>query len=213
MSRAKRVPLLSVISILPILALLGFAAATARAGGIGGYVEGEISTSNLNDHGLDRGFDAAMGGFGFLYDGNIATDELLNYRLAFGYHVGDRDFDEGGSETVNGFTFDNTLGFAALRNSRFRIWGGPSLRLNFDWYEVSGDVDVVDVAIGIGPRFGVNVHLNDQISLTTSFAYHYMYLSELLESQGFNRTIDGPQHMVGINLGVLWRSEDDLWED
>ncbi len=210
MSRAKTVPLLQVVL---TAALLCFGVGTARAGGLGGYVESEFSTSNINDHGRDRGFDAAMGGLGFIYDGNVAADALLNYRITFGYRLGRRDPDEEKNETVNGLTLDQTLGFGLLRNSRMRVWGGPSIRLNFDWYGRAGDIDIVDVAIGVGPRVGVNVHLGDRISLTTSVAYHYMYLSELEESNGINRTIDGPQHMVGIHLGILWRSEDDVWGD
>ena len=210
MSRAKRATLLQLML---TLAILGNAAETARAGGFGGYVEGEYATSKIDDHGIDRGFEAGMGGLGILYDGVTAADKLLSYRFSFGYRVGDRDFDEGGSKTINGFALDQTLGFGVLRSSRYRAWGGPSLRLNFDWYESSGDVDIVDVSIGIGPRLGINLHLNEQISLTTSIAYHYMYLSELIESNGFNRTIDGPQHTVGINLGVLWRSKDDIWDE
>jgi hypothetical protein len=216
-SRAKRAPFPHVVLIRVLipawLGLFMVVAGVAEAGGVGGYVEGEYATSNINDHGIDRGFDAGMGGFGVLYDGTVAVDELLNYRMSFGYHVGDHDFDDGGNKTVNGFVFDNTLGYGLLRTSRYRLWGGPSVRLNFDWYGLSGDVDVVDVGIGIGPRLGVNLHLDDQISLTTSFAYHYTYLSEVLESNGSSTTVDGPQHTVGINFGILWRFEDDVWGD
>ncbi len=193
------------------VAMLGFGSGVAQAGGYGGYLEGEFSFSGINDHGVDRGFEAQMGGLGLIYDGNIAVDELLNYRLGFGYRLGSRDLDDGGTETVNGLTLDQTLGLGFLRNSLVRVWAGPSLRLNFDWYGNAGDVDIMDVSIGVGPRFGVNLHVTDRISLTSSVAYHYMYLSENLESQGLNQTIDGPQHMVGLNLGILWRSEDDIW--
>lgn len=206
----KAVTLLRVVAMAFVWVASGSA---AHAGGYGGYLESEISNSKIDDHGLDRGFDAEMWGLGFMYDGNIAVDELLNYRLNIGYRVGRRDLDEQPNETVHGLTMDNTLGLGFFRNSRFRVWAGPSVRLSFDWYESPGDVDIVDVAIGIGPRLGVNVHLTDTISVTSSVAYHYMYLSELIESNGINRTVDGPQHMVGVRIGVLWRGEDDIWED
>lgn len=195
------------------LGVLGFGASTAHAGGYGGYVESEISWSNISDGGRDRAFDAEMWGIGFMWDGNIATDELLNYRIEVGYRLGKRDLDEHSNETVNGFTIDQTLGVSFLRNNLYRVWAGPSVRLNFDWYSSVGDVDIVDVGIGIGPRVGVNIHVTPQISVTTSVAYHYMYLSELIESEGVNKTVDGPQHIVGVRVGILWRGEDDIWGD
>ena len=87
------------------------------------------------------------------------------------------------------------------------------MRLNFDWYSSAGDVDIVDVAIGMGPRVGLNLHLTDTLSVTGSVAYHYMYLSENLESEGLNTTVDGPQHIVGFRIGILWRAENDVWDD
>ncbi|MFT5444366.1 MAG: hypothetical protein ACI8W3_003421 [Myxococcota bacterium] len=210
MIRTKAVQLLQVLL---TLALLGFAAPAAHAGGKGVYLEGEFASSNLDDHGINRSFDAKMGGLGFLYDGNVEADNALNYRLQFGYRLGKRELDKHSDQTVNGLTLDNTLGYGLLRSELVRVWAGPSLRLNVDWYSSVGDVDIVDVGVGIGPRIGMNMHLTDTLSLTTSVAYHYMYLSELLESEGVNRTIDGPQHIVGVNIGFLWRGVNDVWED
>ena len=213
--RMKTSPLWRFALCLALLGLgleLGLQPGTARAGGYGGYLEGDLTFAKLKDGDLHRDFDAMMGGLGLLYDGNIAGNELLNYRLAFGYRLGRRIIDGQRNETVNGLTFDQTLGFGLLRNSRIRIWGGPALRIDVDWYSSSGDRDIVDVSIGVGPRVGINYHLNDRISLTTSVAYHLMYLSENIESNGANETFDGPQHIVGLRVGVLWRGEDDLWK-
>lgn len=208
------VKLLRVVVPLVGIVAVGLYAATAHAGN-GGYVEGEFSFSKINDHGLDRGFDAAMWGIGFMYDGNVVADELLNYRLEVGYRVGEREFDldKLSDETVNGFTIDQTLGMGFFRTPMLRVFAGPSVRLNFDWYSSAGDVDIVDVAIGMGPRVGLNLHLTDTLSVTGSVAYHYMYLSENLESKGLNTTVDGPQHIVGFRIGILWRAENDVWDD
>ena len=212
MNAAKTVALLRV-ALSVVLLGMGFGSETAVAGGYGGYLEGEFSYGELDDHDLHRDFDAKMGGLGLIYDGNIAVDELLNYRLAFGYRLGRRSLDEHSNETVNGLTFDQTIGVGLLRNSRIRVWGGPSLRFSVDWYSSTGDLDIVDVAIGIGPRVGINYHLNDRISLTTSLSYHGMFLSENVESNGSNETFNGPQHIVGLRVGVLWRGEGDAWGD
>lgn len=187
--------------------------APALASGVGGYFEGEFSWSEINDHGLDRGFDAQMFGLGVLWDSDVATNDTLNFRLQFGYRLGERDLDDASDELVNGLTLDSTIGYGLLRNEGMRVWAGPSLRLNYDWYGFAPDFDVVDLGVGIGPRFGVNLHLSETMSVTGSLAYHYVYLSELIEADGFNRTVDGPQHMVGFRLGVLWRGEDDLFEE
>jgi len=194
------------------LGCLAWGVGPAYAGGFGGYLEGEFSNSQIKDHGVDRGFDAAMGGIGFLWDSDVSTADPLNFRFGFGYRVGERDLDEGGDETVNGLTLDSTIGYGAFRNEAFRLWGGPSLRLNFDWYSESGDRDIVDVAVGIGPRLGINFHLGGRLTLTASASYHYMYLSEQIERRGFNRTVDGPQHMFGVRVGMLLRGRDDLWQ-
>ncbi|MCP4036739.1 MAG: hypothetical protein GY733_07375 [bacterium] len=209
MTRVKAGFFVRVIAILFVLVL---GAGPALAGGWGGYLEGEFSNSKIKDHGIDRGFDAAMGGIGALWDSDISTADLLNFRLGAGYRLGERDLDEAKDETVNGLTLDATIGYGALRRQTFRVWGGPSARLNFDWYGSAGDVDVVDVAIGIGPRIGVNLNLGERLTLTASTSYHYMYLAEQIESNGSNRTVDGPQHMFGVRIGLLWRGEDDLWE-
>ena len=206
------VKLLRVVVPLVGIVAVGLYAATAHAG-YGGYLEGEFSSSKINDHGRDRGFDAAMWGIGFMYDGNVVADELLNYRLEVGYRIGERELDKHSDETVNGFTIDQTLGMGFFRTPMLRAFAGPSVRLNFDWYSSPGDTDIVDVAIGLGPRVGLNLHLTDTLSVTGSVAYHYMYLSENLESKGINRTVDGPQHIVGFRIGILWRAESDVWGD
>ncbi|MDP6979034.1 MAG: outer membrane beta-barrel protein [Myxococcota bacterium] len=192
--------------------LLGVAPA-ALAGGLGGYLEGEFSWSEINDHGQDRGFSASMGGIGVLWDSDVSTNDPLNFRLQFGYRLGERELDEEKDEIVNGLTLDATVGYGVLRSPAMRVWAGPSLRLNYDWYSSVGDIDIVDLGIGIGPRFGVNLHMSETLSVTGSVAYHYMYLSELIEQDGHNRTIDGPQHMVGVRIGVLWLGEDDIFEE
>ncbi len=188
-------------------------APSASAGGLGGYLEGDWSWSNISDHGRDRGFSESMAGLGVLWDSDVATNDALNFRLQFGYRLGIRELDEHSDETVNGLVLDTTIGYGVLRSSVMRVWAGPSARLAYDWYGSAGDVDIVDLGIGIGPRFGVNVHLSETLSATASIAYHYIYLSELIESEGVNRTVDGPQHMVGVRFGVLWLDDEDGFAD
>jgi hypothetical protein len=127
------VKLLRVVVPLVGIVAVGLYAATAHAG-YGGYVEGEFSFSKINDHGLDRGFDAQMWGIGVMYDGNVVADKLLNYRLEVGYRVGERDFDldKLSDETVNGFTIDQTLGMLFSHTDAACVCGtvrAPQLRL------------------------------------------------------------------------------------
>jgi hypothetical protein len=186
---------------------------TAWAGGYGAYLETEFSEAELTDDRLDRDFNAKLGGLGMLWDSHIAADNLLNYRLGVGYRLGRRSIHRQDNETVNGFIFDQTIGVSLLRSSRFRVWAGPSVRFNVDWYSSQGDLDIVDVGIGFGPRIGANYHLTDRLSLTSSLSFHYAFLSENIENSGSNQTYEGSQYIVGLRLGVFWRGEYDNWDE
>ena len=228
------------LALLVVASLLG-AAAPAWAGGFGLALETEWTNSDIsdaipfNEGRVNRDFDQWMGGIGFSYDTNVAADELVNYRMKVGYRVGRRTYDDKRTfnvprrvesvdpdqetlvvdqdeETVNAFTLHQTVGFGFVRNERFRVWAGPSVRLNVDWYTPTTDLDVVNVAIGMGPEIGVNYHVSDRLSLSLSASYNYMYLSESLELTGPDTRFDGGQHMAALALTFFWRTVDDTFD-
>lgn len=183
---------------------------------------------------VDRNFEAAMGGFGFIYDTNLSRDTALNYRYKIGYRIGSRRWDYDGLITlprrndredpnvepltflakptyVQGVSFDTTLGYGFIRTPSYRVWAGPNLRLNVDWFDVATDVDVVSVGVGGGLEIGINYHLNDRVSLSTSLAYDYLFLSEYFETIGNDVRVDGGQHFLALTISIMFRSESDFW--
>ncbi|MBW2387875.1 MAG: hypothetical protein JRG89_05500 [Deltaproteobacteria bacterium] len=194
---------------------------------------------SFSDEKTDVGFEAAMGGIGFIYDTNVARDEPLNYRVKMGFRVGRRKPDDKTpisipgqvpiaddmtgnevnnpitfkpkTETILGLTLNHTLGYGFMRRPSFRIWAGPTMRINVDWYGATTDLDIVDVSVGGGPEIGFNYHLSDQLSLSTSLAYNYLYISEHFETTGEDRRLEGSQHLLALSVSLLFRTESDRW--
>ena len=186
---------------------------------------------------INRDFDDSMGGVGFMYDTNVATDTLMNYRVRVGYRAGKRNWDKKrediifatrtsqedplgesstfsqDSETVQGLTFNQTLGFGLIRRPDYRVWMGPTMRVSVDWYGATTDLDIVDVSVGGGPEIGLNYHLSDRMSATASFSYNFMYFGEYFETTGHDQRFDGSQHLLTLSVGFLFRTEFDLFEN
>lgn len=223
-----------------LLSLSPLVAPEARAGGYGAALEYEWTDSDIsepipfNPGRTQRDFEQHMGGFQFVYDTNVARDEVLNYRVRVGFRVGERKYDdkqdvrvprrtddedpdeetisfEQDEESLWGFTFHQTVGYGFLRDERYRVWAGPSVRLNVDWHSPTTNLDVINVAFGAGPELGINYHLSDRISLGLTATYNIMYLSEVLQVNGPDRDFDGYQHMGAIAIHFFWRSEDDAF--
>ncbi len=213
----------------------------AHAGGYGLYNSVEITIAELdgaipfNAGKVNRNFEQNPWSIGFVYDSNVARDEPWNYRARVGYRRGKRKYDkhdtirisrradtedpdekiltfEPKDKNVDGFTFNQAVGYGLLRDESFRIWAGPSLRLNVDWQGIVTDLDTIDVSVGGGPEIGINYHVSDRISLAGSVAYQFMYLNQSFETLGDDESIDGYQHLVGVTLTVFWRTEDDRFD-
>ncbi len=220
---------------------LGVGPVPAFAGGFGLALESEWTSAEndanipFNPGRVNRDFDQHMGGVGFSYDTNIARDEPWNYRFKVGYRIGRREPDddstvrvnrridsedpdeelisyEPDNETVQGFTLHQAVGYGFWRKEHHRIWAGPSVRLNVDWYGPVTNLDVIDVAIGAGPEIGINQHITDRLSVSLSASYNIMWLSESLRVTGKDRKFDGYQHMGAVALTIFWRTVDDVFE-
>lgn len=193
---------------------------------------------SFSDDKINRDFESAMGGFGFVYDTVVARDEPLNYRVKIGYRLGRRKFDDESkitlpeqvpiaddngvltsvpltftpkNETAQGFTLNQTLGYGFLRTSLFRVWAGPTVRFNVDWYGVATDLDIVDVSIGGGPEVGLNYHLSDQLSLSASLSYNYLYIAEYFETTGEDQKLAGSQQLLAFSVSLFFRNASDRW--
>jgi len=222
-------------------ALLG-SASDAHARGYGMYVEGEYADTSVegniafNPDGVDRDFEDTMIGLGFVFDTNVAADSPFSYRFKVGYRTANRKWktrqrvnvprrtdQEDQLETtmtfiskpqrVQGVTFNQTITYGVLRRPDLRLWVGPTLRFNADWYGATTGLDIVDISVGGGPEIGINYHLGERVSLTSSIAYHYMYFGEHFETKGDDIRFDGSQHLLTFSIGLLFRTEFDRWLD
>jgi hypothetical protein len=117
------------------------------------------------------------------------------------------------NETVPGLTLNQTLGYGFVRRPLYRIWAGPTLRFNVDWYGVTTDLDVVDLAIGGGPEVGFNYHLSDRLSLSTTLSYNYLYIAEHFETTGEDYRLDGGQHLLAFSINLFYRTVTDRFDN
>ncbi len=152
-------------------------------------------------------------GLGFVMDTNVAKGGLFNYRLEVGYQHSWREFDDfSGEIESDGFTINNTFGFAPSRNENVRLWMGSALRLSVD---VSDEDDThplddwITYGGGIGPAVGLNWHMGSTLSDSLSLSYQYMFMGEYIDSGFDNDTFDGHEHLVTFGLSVRFRSSGD----
>lgn len=155
---------------------------------------------------------------GFSMDTNVAADRLFNYRLDFGFHrsmwVNDDDpLDRvlalalgRPSGSSNGIMLNNVFGFGVLRTPAVRVWLGPAIRMNFDYY---GDGEAFDYQLGIGPQLGINFNMGSVFTIVLSSAYNYKW-GWLLDLSVFDEGVTSHRdHYVSVNLSFLFRSSGD----
>lgn len=166
---------------------------------------------------------------GVAFDSNLARNKLLNSRTDLGFHVAlPSGFPAGfpalgvpGGLTAaalgNGYggQISYALGFGIVRSEAIRVWIGPDVRLNADWYgsTVGGSTtDFVNVQVGVGPRLGINLHTTDNTTLTLSGGYNYKWGWIAFPSSILSGTIDHRDHVVNVNLAFFWRGGGDIFE-
>ncbi len=198
------------------LGLILFVVPSAAYGiGLGPFFEyahglGETERRDFFGGVVDRDFDANRYSVGFALDTAVARDTLFNYRLNVGYSYRDQDYDGfGGSFDFHGLTLNNMFGFGVYRDSRARVWVGPSVRLNVDVR--SDDSDFVDVGIGGGFALGANVHTGPNGSAAFTFGYQYLYVASFQDDSIFDDTLDGRQHLLSFNLTYFFRLSGDYY--
>ena len=203
-----------------LFTVVGFYAAEADALGLGGYLtlgtgsaEGEID----RDPGtFDTGHDVSPGGFGFVLDTRVASDGLFNYRLNVGYEIVGYDDTTANSldTTFLRFSIDNTFGFAVFKNEKVRVYLGPQVRLAYmiasETTASEGDLGILALGIGLAPVAGVNVHLNDKVSLSFETGYRFTSYVGTLELDRANQsyTWTNTEKALFFNVSVFYRIND-----
>jgi hypothetical protein len=195
------------------LALVLLSSGSAMAGGTGLFIEYGRNIAapggDIGDPGgaaldlLDRNELAV----GISFDSNLAReDDLFNFRFDIGYHRA--SFASGVSDAVfgdsNGAMLNGAFGFGLLRTSGMRLWLGPALRMNFDYYGAS---ELFDYQLGIGPQVGLNFNLGGNATVTLSTAYNYKW-GWLVDTSIFDAGVESHRdHYVMVNLSFYIRRD------
>jgi hypothetical protein len=152
-------------------------------------------------------------GVGLAADSNLARDELLNFRLALGFHASFLSNPLTSLAAGNGYggMLDGTLGFGLARARDYRVWLGPSGRVNADWYgeTPSAATDFVDVQLGVGPKLGMNFHAGDGATVSLAVGYHYKWGWFVFPDAPSTATITHRDHAISVSLTFFARSDDD----
>ena len=180
----------------------------------GGDVGGTLATLGLANSFLDRNEFSV----GIATDSNLARDSLINFRFDFGFHTS--LFANPTMKTLSGNGYggvlDFALGFGILRSESMRLWIAPDARVNVDYYgshllsPFTGDA--LDVAVGVGPKIGLNLHAGDRTTITLSTAYNYKWGWLVFPNATGAGSLSRRDHYVGVNLAFFWRGGDDRYD-
>lgn len=202
----------ALVALVAIVLHASFSAGTTKAAGFGAFFEYGRDTVTTNGTlevlssitGVPpSAFDRNSFGVGLATDTNLARNKLFNNRFDIGFHASrfaNLDADGGVGLMVN-----NAFGFGLYRRKSVRLWFGPAVRLNSDWY---GSNDVVDVQVGWGPQVGLNVHLGENLTSTLTFAYNYKW-GWWLDGSGAN--VEYTDNYLGVGLAFFFRTPGDQY--
>ncbi len=196
--------------LLILIFLISFAifSKQAYATGIGPFIY--FGGSNVEMQGMKK--TGTMGlGAGLLVDTSVARDKLFNYRLNLSYTY---DFYNASLHLAK---MNHAFGLGVYRTNRMRIWFGPQLGLGYIYGEVKNDtVRTYSLAnLYIGFVCGVNIHLNQVISLAIDAGYNFgtftstQVVSEKTDATSkrvnFEFKPNFPYHEGYLAFGVIFR--------
>ena len=182
------------------------------AGGIGLFIEyGRNVAATGGDIGsppepvldlLDRNELA----IGITTDSNLASeDDLFNFRFDLGYHRA--SFANGFSEAIfgssNGAMMNGAFGVGLLRTSGLRLWLGPAVRMNFDYF---GQSEIFDYQVGVGPQAGINLNFGGNSTIVISAAYNYKW-GWFVDTRFDSETESHRDHYLMVNLAFYLRRD------
>jgi len=194
----------------------------ATAGGIGASFSFGGSESRLSDEDdvwQDIDTDNGFVGLGLIFDTNLAQDRLFNYRLNTSLEFVDQDVRQAGlSNEVQGtqLSLDQTFGFGFLRTPDLRVYLGPSLHLGIGGFDddinVGGfraDYEAVTFTAGVGPELGVNFHVGEHLTFSTSAFVRYglrlQRFDDFYDEAGSDGVFTGDELRAGIVTSIFFR--------
>ena len=150
--------------------VLSLGATDASAIGLGLGIDMGSGDADVTIDGLPAGTnDIETTDFGFVLDTNLSGDSTFNYRLtlaAAGMEFKDTSFD-----SLNGITIVNDFGFGIVKNSNFRLWMGPELRLSWLDQTTDSGSELDLFSFGFGPVIGANFNIGSTVTLSLTGAY------------------------------------------
>lgn len=198
-------------ALLAIVLHASFSAETSQAAGFGAFFEygrDSITTNGTFEvltsiTGIPlSAFDRNSFGVGLATDTNLARNKLFNNRFDIGFHAS--QFANAAADSGVGLVVNNAFGFGLYRRKTVRLWFGPAVRVDADWY----DYGLVDVQVGWGPQVGFNVHLGENLTSTLTFAYNYKW-GWFLDGSGAN--LEYNDNFLGAGLTFFFRTSGDQY--
>jgi len=158
---------------------------------------------------------------GVTLDTAVAMDRVFNYRLELDYEYMKAvvEPEAGGSfdYKLQGLGLNNVFGFGFVRNRAMRVYAGPVVR--FGAHKITdGKYDGFEIEFGGGGEIGINFHLGDSTSISTSFGYQA--LAALEKTDEYDRPYNGGEieyarlglnHRVTLGVSVFFRSVGDTF--
>lgn len=193
-----------------------FFVSSASALGLGFYGSLGSGSGDLEvdpEAGTDYEFDTdnEHRSFGFVLDTAVAKDKVFNYRLQVGLDKWEEEnSDTGDKFEIDGFVVENDFGFGVVRRESFRLWLGPTLRIEYGEgiYNDNTDEEAAFFGIGVGPVIGVNFNFGRIFTLGLKSGYLFEGYGgagkDLFEGDRY--TISSRQ--IFINAAIIFRIND-----
>ncbi len=118
-----------------------------------------------------------------MIDSNVSKYNLVNYRGKIGYGQIDRNYDSYNWDyTYDVISTEHSVGFGIVRRDNLRMWIGPSIQLDFMFFdeEESNDYGTLSTdsfifGFGIGPTFGINIVPTSRFAIGMEIALKYKF--------------------------------------
>lgn len=194
----------------------------ASAVGLGFYVDasggsGESEWESDSNH---WDIDTSGGATGFVLDTAPTNESVFNYRLNAGFAGQDWEDEDGITLESGGIYVENIFGVAMTKNERFRWWLGPLVRLGFysgetdTWHDGADrrKVEVDYAEFGVGVVTGINININNRVTLAPSVGFRYCGFSgngttkETIDGVHYSddEDIEGSTTSGFVNFAVLF---------
>ncbi len=120
----------------------------------------------------------------FMIDSNVKKYNLVNYRGRIGYGQIERNYDTMPWDyTYDVICTEHTVGFGMVRRDKMRMWLGPSILLDFmffdeeenDDYYGTESTDSFVFGFGVGPTFGINFVPTSRFAIGIELAFKYKF--------------------------------------